>query len=254
MLNFFRRIRRKLIDEGNLKRYLIYAVGEILLVMIGILLALQVNNWNEIRKSNKEELELLKSLYNEFTFNKEELHRCIDKALRIQWNCEELLANTGTREIRISRQVSDSLINSGLLAIITYDASNGILDNIINSGKIHIIRNERLKNSLSNWDGILNDVKEDEGWAVTERNNIIYPFIYRNSSYVRITQSHGYYKGNIISGFSKNYRDIYKLLEFENLVNSRRIWNIKNEENYHRLKKVVEEIISLCEQEIELKR
>ena len=43
-------------DEGNLKRYLIYAVGEILLVMIGILLALQVNNWNEERLIRAEEV------------------------------------------------------------------------------------------------------------------------------------------------------------------------------------------------------
>ena len=53
MLNFFKKIRRKLIDEGNLKRYLIYACGEVLLVMVGILLALQVNNWSE-RIKNKE--------------------------------------------------------------------------------------------------------------------------------------------------------------------------------------------------------
>ena len=62
MLKFFRKIRRKLIDEGNLKRYLIYAIGEILLVMIGILLALQVNNWNQNQISTKIETELLQRL------------------------------------------------------------------------------------------------------------------------------------------------------------------------------------------------
>ena len=49
MIHFFRRIRQKLITDGKLSKYLIYALGEIALVMIGILLALQVNNWNQIR-------------------------------------------------------------------------------------------------------------------------------------------------------------------------------------------------------------
>ena len=56
MIKFFRKIRHKLLNEGRLKKYLIYAIGEILLVMIGILLALQVNNWNE--KNKKKEIQL----------------------------------------------------------------------------------------------------------------------------------------------------------------------------------------------------
>ena len=47
MIKFFRKIRQKLLGKGKIRRYLVYALGEILLVMIGILLALQVNNWNE---------------------------------------------------------------------------------------------------------------------------------------------------------------------------------------------------------------
>jgi uncharacterized membrane protein YgaE (UPF0421/DUF939 family) len=50
MIKFFRKIRQKLLQENNIGRYLKYAIGEILLVVIGILIALQVNNWNEQRK------------------------------------------------------------------------------------------------------------------------------------------------------------------------------------------------------------
>ena len=50
MLKFFRRIRKRLLDKGNLRKYLAYATGEVLLVVIGILIALQINNWNENRK------------------------------------------------------------------------------------------------------------------------------------------------------------------------------------------------------------
>ena len=53
MLPFFRRIRQSLLTNGAARKYLFYAAGEVLLVMIGILLALQVNNWNENRKAEK---------------------------------------------------------------------------------------------------------------------------------------------------------------------------------------------------------
>lgn len=50
MIKFFRKIRQKLLSENKFSRYLIYAIGEIVLVVIGILIALQINNWNEERK------------------------------------------------------------------------------------------------------------------------------------------------------------------------------------------------------------
>ncbi len=51
MINFFRKIRKQLLTENKFSKYLLYAIGEIALVMIGILLALQVNDWNENKKN-----------------------------------------------------------------------------------------------------------------------------------------------------------------------------------------------------------
>ena len=62
MLKIFRRARQQLIKENNISSYLIYAIGEIALVMIGILLALQVNNWNETRKTKKQLNSILKTV------------------------------------------------------------------------------------------------------------------------------------------------------------------------------------------------
>ena len=58
MISFFRKIRQKLLTENKFSKYLVYAIGEIVLVMIGILLALQVNNWNELRKKEQAEIQL----------------------------------------------------------------------------------------------------------------------------------------------------------------------------------------------------
>ena len=52
MIKLFRNIRKQLLAEGKTSRYLKYAIGEIILVVIGILIALQINNWNEQRKQN----------------------------------------------------------------------------------------------------------------------------------------------------------------------------------------------------------
>jgi hypothetical protein len=65
MINFFRNTRRKLADNNQFLKYARYAVGEIVLVMIGILLALQVNNWNETQKERKFEIKMLSEINKE---------------------------------------------------------------------------------------------------------------------------------------------------------------------------------------------
>ncbi len=59
MINFFRKIRKKLADDNKPMKYMRYAIGEILLVVIGILIALSINNWNEKRKLQIEEIKIL---------------------------------------------------------------------------------------------------------------------------------------------------------------------------------------------------
>src|SRR5210317_2597146 len=63
MIKFFRRIRQQLLSENKFSKYLIYAIGEIILVVIGILIALSINNWNEDRKKGNLERVLLNEAY-----------------------------------------------------------------------------------------------------------------------------------------------------------------------------------------------
>ncbi len=67
MIKFFRRIRQQLLSEGRFSKYLIYALGEILLVVIGILIALQINTWNESRKAHQLGQEYLKGIKSDLT-------------------------------------------------------------------------------------------------------------------------------------------------------------------------------------------
>ena len=59
MINFFRKIRKKLADDNKPLKYMRYAIGEIVLVVIGILIALSINNWNEVRINNQKEIEYI---------------------------------------------------------------------------------------------------------------------------------------------------------------------------------------------------
>ena len=62
MIKFFRNIRKQLAAENKIAKYLRYAIGEIILVVIGILIALQINNWNENRKFQQQEVQILKEI------------------------------------------------------------------------------------------------------------------------------------------------------------------------------------------------
>lgn len=73
MIKFFRKVRQKLLTENNFSKYLIYAIGEIILVVIGILIALQVNNWNTERTRDNDTSKLMSRILIESEQNQGEL-------------------------------------------------------------------------------------------------------------------------------------------------------------------------------------
>jgi hypothetical protein len=84
MFRFFRQLRQRLLAENRVSKYLLYAVGEIVLVVIGILIALQINNWNEWRKDRRVEQEILQTLAETLQLNIETLESDIE--LLTQYN------------------------------------------------------------------------------------------------------------------------------------------------------------------------
>jgi hypothetical protein len=88
MIRFFRSIRKALVGSGSIHKYLLYAIGEILLVMIGILLALQVNNWNENRKARIKETNLLEQLKENMQFNVIQIDEAVAE---FEFKCRSIL-------------------------------------------------------------------------------------------------------------------------------------------------------------------
>lgn len=91
MLNFFKKIRQELIDKGNLKRYLLYAIGEILLVVIGILLALQINNWNEKNKARENEKYVLIELESNLQEEQTQIAEMLERRAKAQKAMEQMV-------------------------------------------------------------------------------------------------------------------------------------------------------------------
>ena len=79
MIKFFRTIRKSLLMENNTSKYFKYAVGEIILVVIGILIALQINNWNENKKVKEKERQVLTEIISDLEFTILDLDRVINK-------------------------------------------------------------------------------------------------------------------------------------------------------------------------------
>ena len=93
MIKFFRKIRQNLLRDNKFSKYLLYAIGEIVLVVIGILIALQINNWNQQRISTEYEKKLLTELRNTITADYNLLQMAIDGNKRSSRSCEIILSH-----------------------------------------------------------------------------------------------------------------------------------------------------------------
>ncbi len=192
MIKFFRKIRQSLLFEGKTGKYLKYAIGEILLVVIGILIALQVNIWNENRKSKLSQNKLLVKLmsdldhdisrFNEidsiYQIDLEEIEFVFEEALsgkNIKLNStKQMVAGRGSAlYLNITRSTYEEMLNTGLL----YQIENESLKNEINKyyelADFTLEKENRDNQNLNSW--ILGIKKEDPKKIVMrlrERRNL----------------------------------------------------------------------------------
>ena len=204
-----------MLNENKMGRYLKYAIGEIILVMIGILLALQVNTWNNNRELKKEELQIMKSLHKEFSQNLVKFDRVYKFHLNRKKSIETIMS------IETKSTSVDSLMKllGGVRGNYTFDPYQGIYNSIINSGKIELISNDSLKQDISKFQDLLSDYQEEETGTMGFVTSNLYPFILDN---LKINF-------NLVRGINKSteeeksaYKnDLVKLVEsdkYENLL------------------------------------
>jgi len=142
----FRKIRQTFIKEGNLKRYLLYAIGEILLVMIGISLAFQVNNWNDNRIKGNAEIRYYENIREQIADDKQQILFLVDfnKNYAEQFRYASELIETDNRE----QTDSMGLIVRKLMQYSDFDRQGNIYETMINSGQIRLLQNHEIINSI----------------------------------------------------------------------------------------------------------
>lgn len=176
MINFFRKSRKKFADEKQVSIYIRYAIGEILLVVVGILIALQINNWNEERKDRLKEIQLLEQLKEEYNSNLNQLNEKIkirNAAIKSAYKLLKLIDNP----INI---IADSvLLNLGRSGYRpTFDP---ISNDLISSGKLSLIQNEKLKRLLTSWESNVLQLREEEQFWRQYVMNVRDPFLKRKN-------------------------------------------------------------------------
>lgn len=174
-----------MLTENKLSKYLLYAIGEIILVVIGILIALQINNWNTERIQNQKEKMLLHELHNEFVQNRRQL----DSAILIHSRTLKSLTYIRNRlPLNLKSENLDSLSYHlyYITYYFTYNPSKGIINSISNSAAFDVISNDELRKLIISWEDVLLDYQEEEINAKDNFNNHIKPFIKEHMYYANV--------------------------------------------------------------------
>lgn len=175
MIKFFRRIRQSLLAEGKTVQYLKYALGEIILVMAGILLALQVSNWNQERVARNKEKVLLAELNLEFKENKAQLENVLVHHRKALKSTDLLIAEF---PLNLDSINIDSLKEKsrGFGYRYTFNPSQGIVNSLVSTSSFELISDPELRKLLVGWSDVLADYQEEEESAVRLLAERITPF------------------------------------------------------------------------------
>ncbi|MCB9320929.1 MAG: hypothetical protein H6570_16720 [Lewinellaceae bacterium] len=146
MIPVFRKIRQGLFSSGKFRSYLGYALGEIILVVIGILIALQINNWNEDHKDRIKEQKILVSLQEDFRYTQHALETSLSIYPEEIERLDSSLHYIGMQVSELTPERKFTLFYTGYRSTAVVE---GTLNSILNTDKLELISNDTLKNLLT---------------------------------------------------------------------------------------------------------
>tara|TARA_R110000744_G_scaffold48478_1_gene105871 strand:- start:7777 stop:8490 length:714 start_codon:yes stop_codon:yes gene_type:complete len=223
MIKFFRKIRQNLLMENKTGKYFKYAIGEIVLVMIGILLALQVSNWNQDRKDRISERKLLDNIHRDFVHNKVGFDSLKAIHYRGLDGLEKLIAlfPLGNDSLKYAAYYKYNLQIEGM----TYDPYSSSIESVVNSNALQLIQDEKLQKYLVSWKDVFRDYKEDENTYYDYLNDFLWPY-YRDvfdftlkDTEMNLAARNSIKFQNMIITRRNNIRGIIKAMEEEPIEN-----------------------------------
>jgi hypothetical protein len=214
MLKFFRHIRKSLIQKNQMGKYFKYAIGEILLVVIGILIALQINNWNQARVDKKNEKEIILKLKEDFKINSNDIEPHLDQIRKTIDANKRLMSLIGSSKKQLAFHNLDSLLFASMGASNVAFANN-TLNNLIQTDRLGLIQSESLISLLNQWIS-LNEIRQDR---VAKQDNWVNQF-HLNYLLAKISfkemDSYGNYEWSGKSLVKPDYYPLFQEVKFEN--------------------------------------
>ncbi|MEN2284517.1 DUF6090 family protein, partial [Algoriphagus sp. SE2] len=174
---------QKLLTENKFSRYLIYAMGEIILVVIGILIALQVNNWNENKNLEHKTLISLSSLAEELNSNKRVLKSNIEMIkfdLRTGLNFIDSLNNNSISTEHKNTYLLDKILELGPVRVRSLTTNS--LEEMISSGSYSAIDSETIKENLLAYNSEIENMNNELRRFEEHWRNIESPYITKHFS------------------------------------------------------------------------
>ena len=169
-MKLFRKLRRNLIALGKFKSYVIYALGEIVLIVIGISIAWKINNLNDIRKNNISEQKIYANLNEELNTNLSSLSGLIDEYPQTTKYLENTLNYVGQNPNELTQGAKDTIINIFDNEVNLLD---GFINSVVNTNKFEFIESTELKELIIRYPNKIQDFKEqDEKIKIIVANRI----------------------------------------------------------------------------------